>query len=228
MKVLAIETSCEHGSIALLAGDDLLERELVGQINHSAHLLPEIRALLTQAGVALHDLDAVAFGSGPGAFTGLRLACAAAQGLALGGGLGVVPVCSLAALALRGEGERLFVATDARMHELYFAAYERQDGRLLEIQTPVCGPVEAVNIPDGNWFALGSGFTAYPELAERFGAHLVGLRASAVPRAAEVARLAVPEIRQGGLLAPERAAPLYVRDKVALTTAERLARGGRA
>ena len=228
MKILAIETSCEHGSIALLAGDAMFERELVGQANHSAHLLPEIRSLLADAGMGLQDLDAVAFGSGPGAFTGLRLACAAAQGLALGAGLGVVPVCSLAALALQGEGDRLFVATDARMNEIYFAAYERREGVLATLQAPRCAPPEAVALPEGKWFALGSGFAAYPALAERFGAQLCGMQPAAAPRAGDVARLALPELRRGALLAPELAAPLYVRDKVALTTAERLARGGRA
>lgn len=228
MKILAIETSCERGSIALLASDALFERELVGQANHSAYLLPEVRALLADAGLRLQDLDAVAFGSGPGAFTGLRLACAAAQGLALGAGLGVLPVCSIAALAMQGEGDRLFVATDARMNEVYFAAYERREGVLETRQVPRCAAPEAVTLPDGNWFALGSGLAAYPELAERFAERLCGVQSAAVPRAGDVARLALPDVRRGALIAPELAAPLYVRDKVALTTAERLARGGRA
>ncbi|THF55862.1 tRNA (adenosine(37)-N6)-threonylcarbamoyltransferase complex dimerization subunit type 1 TsaB [Pseudothauera rhizosphaerae] len=228
MKILSIETSCEHGSIALLADDAVLEHALHGHANHSAHLLPEVRALLAEAGMVLADLDAVAFGSGPGAFTGLRLACAAAQGLALGAGLGVVPVCSLAALALQGEGERIFAATDARMNEIYFAAFLRTADGLETVLAPHCASAEVLRLPVGEWFALGSAFAAYPELGERFAGRLHGLKGDAVPRAGEVARLAAVEVRRGALVAPELAAPLYVRDKVALTTAERLARGGRA
>ncbi|WP_114649597.1 tRNA (adenosine(37)-N6)-threonylcarbamoyltransferase complex dimerization subunit type 1 TsaB [Pseudothauera hydrothermalis] len=228
MKILAIETSCERGSIALLTDDTVLNKELVGQANHSNHLLPEIRALLAEAGTLVGELDAIAFGSGPGAFTGLRLACAAAQGLALGAGLGVVPICSLAALAMQGEGARVFVATDARMNELYYAAYERCPSGLRTYQAPRCAPPEAVSLPDGQWCALGSGFAAYPDLAERWPGRFFQVEPAVVPRAADVARLAVLELQRGAALAPELAAPLYIRDKVALTTAERLARGGRA
>ncbi len=228
MNILAIETSCEHGSIALLAGDALIERSLQGHANHSAHLLPELRALLAEAGLTLRALDAVAFGSGPGAFTGLRLACAAAQGLALGADLGVAPVCSLAALALQGQGEAVLAATDARMNEIYFAAYRRSGETLLEVQAPRCAPPEQFSVPAGHWNLLGSALLAYPDLAAQLPGGAAATDAGAVPRAADVARLARSAVRDGTLVAPELAAPLYVRDKVALTTAERLARGGRA
>ncbi|THF66101.1 tRNA (adenosine(37)-N6)-threonylcarbamoyltransferase complex dimerization subunit type 1 TsaB [Pseudothauera nasutitermitis] len=228
MNILALETSCEHGSIALQLGDTLLQRPLQGHANHSAHLLPAVRELLAEAGITLRQLDAVAFGSGPGAFTGLRLSCAVAQGLALGADLGVAPVCSLEALALQGEGEHLLTATDARMSEVYYAAYRRTGDALEEVHPPRCAPPETLEIPAGRWSVLGSALNAYPALRERLAPCAVRFDHEAVPRAAEVARLGAALARRGALLAAELAAPLYVRDKVALTTAERLARGGRA
>jgi len=230
MKILSIETSCEHASVALLIDGEVVERTLEGHTNHSERLLPTLRTLLAEAGIALNALDAVAFGAGPGAFTGLRLACGVTQGLAMGAGLGVAPVCSLEALALQGTGESIYVATDARMGEVYAAAYRLQDGYPLEIASPTCSPPDLLTLPRaGQWFAIGSALRAY---AGRIPAsvldRLSGRNADAVPRAGDVARLAARLVRQGNLLPPEQAAPLYVRDKVALTTAERLARGGRA
>lgn len=228
MKILAIETSCEHASLALLDGGNVLDCVLEGHANHSERLLPSLRALLDSAGVSLSALDAVAYGSGPGAFTGLRLACGVAQGLALGAELGVVPVCSLAALALQGEGEAVLTVTDARMGEVYFAAWRREGDSVREILAPACAPPEAVALPPGDqWFAIGSGLAAYGSRLRLPPERLRASAPDAVPRAADVARLALAVARAGGVVAPEEAAPLYVRDKVALTTAERLARGGR-
>ena len=230
MRILSIETSCEHASVALLIDGDVIERTLEGHANHSERLLPTLRTLIAEAGIALGMLDAVAFGAGPGAFTGLRLACGVTQGLAMGADLGVAAVCSLEALALQGAGEWVFVATDARMGEAYAAAYRMQDGYPLEVAAPVCCPPDCLTLPPaGQWFAIGSALRAYEDrIAPAVLDRLTGRDAEAVPRAGDVARLAARLARQGGLLRPEQAAPLYVRDKVALTTAERLARGGRA
>ena len=232
MNILAIETSCEQGSVALLCGDMLVAREIDGHANHSERILPLIRLLLEEAGLAVGRLDAIAFGSGPGAFTGLRLACGLAQGLALGAGLGVAAVGSLEALAMQAEERRILAATNARMGEIYQAAYRRDDadGELVELAVPTCRRPEEFELPDnGEWVGLGSAFAAYGEaLAQRAGARLCRVLPAAVPRAEEVARLALVRARRGGLLAPELAAPLYVRDKVAFTTTERLARGGKA
>jgi tRNA threonylcarbamoyladenosine biosynthesis protein TsaB len=141
----------------------------------------------------------------------------------------VVAVGSLAALALQGVGEDLFTLTDARMGEVYFAAWHRRHGGLDEVVAPACAPPEEVALPpQGNWFALGGALAAYAPRLRLPADRLRGTQADAVPRAADVARLAAPLVRQGELLAPEQAVPLYVRDKVALTTAERLARGGRS
>lgn len=230
MKILAIETSCEHASAALLIDDAVSVGRLEGHANHSEQLLPTLQRLLAESGVALSGLDAIAFGAGPGAFTGLRLACGVAQGLAMGAGLGVVPVSSLEALALQAEGSAIWTVTDARMGEVYSAAYVRDGDGLRCIAPAVCVPPEELRAPEGaGWCALGSGFSAYAgRIPAQCLADLAGCDAAAVPGAGEVARLGLLAVRQGAVLAPELAAPLYVRDKVALTTAERLARGGKA
>lgn len=230
MKILALETSCECASVALYLDGAIVERTLTGHANHSEHLLPALNGLLAEAGMSLRGLDALAFGAGPGAFTGLRLSCGVVQGLAMGTGLGVAPVCSLAALALQGQGERRFVVTDARMGEVYCAAYRRQHDGLVTVAEPSCCPPEELRPPAGEgWFGVGSGFAAYAQrLPPALVAALAGIDATAAPRAQDVARLAVRAVQTGQLVAPERAAPLYVRDKVALTTTERLARGGKA
>lgn len=230
MKILAIETSCELASLALMVGDDIIERTLEGHANHSERLLPSLRALLADAGLPLTALDALAFGAGPGAFTGLRLACGVAQGLAMGAGLGVVPVSSLAALSVQGDADNVFVATDARMGEVYCAAYRRAGTLPHEVHAPICVPPQQVALPPGpGWYLIGSALRAHPELIDRLAAgRCSGWNATAVPRARDVAAMAAAAVRAGAAVAPELAAPLYVRDKVALTTAERLARGGRA
>lgn len=230
MKILALETSTEHGSVALLDDTALIERPVAGRPGHSETILPEVRALLKEAAVTLADVDAIAFGAGPGAFTGLRLACGVAQGLALGAGKPVVPVSTLEALADQCEYSSIFVAADARMSEVYFAAYRRIDGVLVEEAAPACAAPAAVVLPaDGDWFGFGSAFRAYGEtLIPVLGERLVGFDAAPIPRASSVARLAAARFRLGLQIDPALAAPLYVRDKVALTTVERLASGGRA
>lgn len=231
MRILAIETSSEHASIALLSDDEITERTLEGHANHSERLLPDIRELLADSGVGLRQLDAIAFGAGPGAFTGLRLACSVAQGLSMGAGLGVVDVCSLDALSLQGEGNAILVATDARMGEIYTAAYTISAGMPARVGAIACIPPHRFELPlDGrDWFGVGSAFLAYGDLLTKLGgAGLSSSRPHARVRASDVGRLAVPRVSRGEVVAPEHAAPLYVRNKVALTTEERLARGGRA
>lgn len=230
MKILAIETSCEHASVALLIDDRVTELRLEGHTNHSEKLLPTLRSLLAQAQLSLSELDAIAFGSGPGAFTGLRLACGVAQGLAMGAGLGVVPVCSLEALAMQILDGRVLIATDARMGEVYSSAYEIRGGCIKVLRGATCTPPQLLSLPDdGEWIGMGSALRAYASLIpEQLLEKLTQQHPDAVPRAGEIARIAAQRVSEGAILSPELAAPLYVRDKVALTTAERLARGGRA
>lgn len=230
MNILSIETATEQGSVALLHGGELLVRRIQGAANHSEAVLRDLRQLLAEAGLAVGALDAVAFGAGPGAFTGLRLACGVAQGIALGAGLGIAAVGSLQALALQTGAPRVLVATDARMGEIYHAAFVADaDGVPQPIGAPQCCTPLQLELPPGDWFGAGSAFRAWPEeLEARTCGRLVACRPDLHPRAEEVARLGARLAMHGALLAPELAAPLYVRDKVALTTAERLARGGRA
>lgn len=230
MNILSIETACEHGSVALLHDGELLVRRIQGAANHSEAVLRDLRELLGEAGIGPTQLDAIAFGAGPGAFTGLRLACGVAQGIALAADLGVAAIGSLQAVALQTGAARVFVATDARMGELYHAAFEHDaEGVPMPVGLPGCSHPLALELPAGDWFAAGSAFKVWPqELEARFIGRLTGCRPDMVPRAEEVARLGAVAVAREALTPPELAAPLYVRDKVAFTTAERLARGGRA
>jgi tRNA threonylcarbamoyladenosine biosynthesis protein TsaB len=233
MKLLALESSCERASVALLSDDEICMHWLDGHASHSEHILTTVRALLDEAGLAVGGLDAVAFGAGPGAFTGLRLACGVAQGLALGAGLGVIPVCSLAAIAARFSSPPetpawVWVATDARMGEIYHARYRIDaDGAVTECQPPACAAPAALSCPPGVWHGLGSAFAAHESALATVRARLASCDPQALPSAAAVARLAA-RLGAARIVSAESAVPLYVRDKVALTTDERLARGKRA
>ena len=159
MNILSIETATEHGSVALLHDGELLVRRIVGAANHSEAVLRDLRELLIEAGLAVTQLDAIAFGAGPGAFTGLRLACGVAQGLALGAGLGIAAIGSLQALALQTDARRVFVATDARMGEVYHAAFELDaEGVPMPLGQVGCSQPLELELPAGDWFAAGSAF----------------------------------------------------------------------
>ncbi|MFA7605369.1 MAG: tRNA (adenosine(37)-N6)-threonylcarbamoyltransferase complex dimerization subunit type 1 TsaB [Rhodocyclaceae bacterium] len=230
MNILALETSCETASVALATAGDVLQITLQGHTNHSEHLLEQIGELLSRAGLTVSELDAIAFGAGPGAFTGVRLACGVAQGLAMGAGLGVIPVNSLAALCLQAHGPQVFVATDARMGECYGNAFRLRNGRPEAFEPPCCLPPEQLSLPDadGPWEGIGSAFKAYAGRLDHLLPGMATVNADAVPRACDVLALARLQLREGGALAPELASPLYVRNKVALTIEERRARGGKA
>lgn len=194
----------------------------------SERLLPWAGELLAEAGLSLKQLDGIAFGAGPGGFTGLRLACGVAQGLAFGLDVPVAPVGTLAALALASGEGKVLACLDARMHEIYVAAYVVAGDCVEEVVAPKVCAGEAAPLPEGDgWRGAGDGFAACGEaLKQRMGDRLVGVDAKMFPTAAAVARLAAPVLAAGGGIPAAQAAPLYVRDKVALTTAERLARGG--
>jgi tRNA threonylcarbamoyladenosine biosynthesis protein TsaB len=229
--ILSIETSCEHGSIALLRDQEVLSHKLpVGGNTHSGSLLPAIKALLAEAGMTVSALDVVAFGRGPGAFTGVRLACGVAQGMALGGDLPVAAIGSLEALAVpyAGQATKLYCAMDARMNEVYVATFSGGDGVLHQQGEIVCVPPDAAPVPDSaGWSGVGNAFSAYTsQLAGRLNVQVEVIDPNAVPLAESIARLAAakPELWLDAALA----SPDYVRNRVALTTAERLAQGGKA
>jgi len=228
MQVLAIDASTEMCSVALGGPAGFVERaEHAGQ-RHSELLLPMIQALLADAGTALPGLDGIAFGSGPGSFTGLRIACGIAQGLAFGSDLPVVGVPTLAAMAedarTSGLGERVYAALDARMHEVYVAAYEH-DPMLwhARVAPAVVRAEEAPQPPGPGWLGVGPGFAAYPALRKRLAGALAACDPTLLPTATAIGRLALPILAAGEGVAAAAAAPLYVRHRVALTTAERAA-----
>ncbi|HEV7412276.1 MAG TPA: tRNA (adenosine(37)-N6)-threonylcarbamoyltransferase complex dimerization subunit type 1 TsaB [Casimicrobiaceae bacterium] len=232
MRILAIDTSTETCAVAL--GDGLAwdERSVVAGNRHSDLLLPMIRALLDDHGATLAQLGGIAFGAGPGAFTGLRIACGVAQGLALGAGLPLVGVSTLEALAetarQRHAAGKVIAALDARAQEVYVAAYRYDGVRWHEAVAPaVIGPAE-VMLPDGGgWTGVGSGFAAYPALRERCLPVLASCEPTLFPTATAIGTLALPRLAGGEGVAARDAAPIYLRHKVALTSAERAVGRGR-
>lgn len=220
MKLLAFDTSTEHMSVAVRHGELLLERESAGGAQASATLIPLIQALLDEAGLKLSELDAIAFGRGPGSFTGLRTACSVAQGLGFGSGVALLPVDTLHAVAeearQRFGAQQVVALLDARMEQVYSAAYDFSAGEPLAAAPQLLAP-EEVQLPPG-WALAGNAFEAY-------GSRLPSAvaRHSVLPAAAALLRLAPSLLSQGRSVAPADAWPLYVRDKVAQTTAERAA-----
>ncbi len=229
MKLLAFEAATRRLSVALWCEGVLAEKSADVPNGGSECLLPWANQLLADAGLTFKQLDGLAFGAGPGGFTGLRLACGVTQGLACGLDLPVVPVGTLAALALASGDGKVLACLDARMNEVYLAAYAVAGDSLAEILPPKVGAGGTALLPDGDgWRGAGDGFATLhgAVLRQRMGGRLVSDDATAFPTAAAVARLAAPVLAAGGGVAAAQALPLYVRDKVALTTAERLARGG--
>jgi len=223
LKLLAFDTSTELCSAALTLDGQCLSRAVQAGNRHSELLLPMIDSLLAEAGLTLRQLDGIAFGQGPGSFTGLRIGCGIAQGLAYGADLPVLGVGTLEALAWGGGAGQTITCLDARMHEVYYAAYRRTpDGLVCLIEPSVLAPAAVPSPPGTGWHGCGSGFSAYAKaLDQALGVALDGIEADAWPEARAVAELALPVFRAGGGLPAERAEPRYVRDKVALKTCER-------
>jgi tRNA threonylcarbamoyladenosine biosynthesis protein TsaB len=223
MNLLAIETATESCSVALLAGERLFARSELAPRRHAELLLPMCDEVLAEAGLARRGLDAVAVGCGPGAFTGVRLAVSAAQGIAFALGIPVVPVSSLAALALQAPAgdEPILAVIDARMGEIYAGWFRRSpDGLVEPLSAETVGA--AAELPLATHAAcsvVGSGWATYHEvLRTRLGVDPAWAEGDHYPQAVDVARLALPRIGDG--VAPEQALPVYLRDKVALTLAE--------
>lgn len=220
MKLLAFDTATDACSAALWLDGAVREEFALVRNGHSERLLPMIEALLADSGCSLRGLDAIAFGRGPGAFTGLRIAASVAQGFAFGADLPVLPVSSLAALAEMQNAPRVFAALDARMAQLYWGAYVRgEDGALVAAVADRLSDVAAVSLPAGDWLAVGSGAEAYATgLCAAL--PLRELRAAQYPRATGVARLAAVAFARGEACAPELALPVYLRDEVAKKSAQ--------
>ena len=201
-------------------------RETRAVQRHSRLLLGMVDELLQARSLRLRQLSGIAYGEGPGSFTGLRIACGVVQGLAFGAELPVVGVGTLRAMAAGTRAERVVCCLDARVREIYHGAYEKRDGAWHAVHEPsVCAPGAAPELHGGGWLGCGDGFTAYREALEaHYAGQLSAIDAAHVPHAREIAQLAVPLFESGETLAAEQAAPVYLREKVALRTDERTTR----
>jgi tRNA threonylcarbamoyladenosine biosynthesis protein TsaB len=219
MRFVAFETSTEWCSVALwLDGEIAAIEDAVGN-RQSERVLPMLEKLFEMRGIAASELDAVAFGAGPGSFTGLRIACGVAQGIALARGIPALGVSTLEALAEESGEERVLACLDARMGEVYCSAYERGAGGWREVVPALCAAPGALPKPAGEgWVGCGNGFAAYGPMG------LARVMPELHPTALAVARLAAPRLAAGEGVDAALAVPVYVRDKVAYTEAERRAR----
>jgi tRNA threonylcarbamoyladenosine biosynthesis protein TsaB len=237
VRILALDTATENCSAALMIDGRVLTREVELERGHAELILPMADELLAEAGITLRSLDAIAFGRGPGSFTGVRMAATVTQGLAFGADLGVVPVSDLKAVAQRAFSHdativRVLVCNDARMSEVYWACFERSPDGLATLKGDEhVGKPLSVALPQ-DWpdaTAVGRGFTAYAvDLRTAVPTVFLGSDPAGapdptlptdytrfLPRAAEIVLLAVPEVLSGRLVTPEEAIPVYLRDNVA-------------
>lgn len=223
MRVLALDTSTEFLSLAVFADGALSVRDVHAGQRHSELTLPLLGDLLSEMELSLHDFDGIAFGQGPGSFTGVRIACGIAQGLAFGAELPVVGISTLLALAAQADGPAVMACLDARMGEVYFAAYHRDGDNWHTVSD--AGLYAPQNLPqlDGNaWVGLGNGFKiADGAIAKHYAHQLRAVEDDKLPHAREIAILGARAFAEGKGVPAWEAAPLYVRDKVALKTCER-------
>jgi len=229
MQILAIDTSTEFLSLALWLDGRVLSSDIYAGQTHSQQILPTLRILLDEAKIELTALDGIAFGAGPGSFTGLRIACGVAQGLAFGANLPVVVVSTLQALAQQSGAEKVIACLDARMGEIYHAAYEKQNGEWLEVSAPALfKPEDAPKVNGDDWVGVGTGWLVYPDVLHAvYGEQLREMPAPdhhSHPTAISIAELALPTFEAGLARPAHEAAPIYIRNKVALKMSERVNR----
>jgi len=223
VNILAFDTSTEYLSLALMNGDEIFTFVLNAGQTHSQILLPQIQALLNEAGLSLKDLQGIAFGGGPGSFTGVRIAAGVAQGLGFGANLPVVSVCTLLALAEASGAEKVIACLDARMGEVYHAAYERIAGEWKAVIKPgLYKPEAAPAILGVGWTGAGSGWHTYTEqLSAVYAKQLQSMQPQLLPTANAILRLAQPVFVNGDARPASEAIPIYIRNRVALKTTER-------
>jgi tRNA threonylcarbamoyladenosine biosynthesis protein TsaB len=223
--ILALETSTELASAALLHEEQLFARESSGVQTHSQTILPMVQSLLAQAGITLAQCDAIAFGAGPGSFTGVRTACGIAQGLAFGAGLPVIPIVTLQAMAEACReatgASNVLALLDARMGEIYSGHYSFSD-RWETVDEPALSPASEVHPPAGVTLC-GNGLPVYLANAEKH-FPIENSQPEIMPHAKQVARLATIEFLANRTVSARDAQPIYLRNKVALTTMERMAK----
>lgn len=223
MRILALDTSTEYLSLALLLDGKACSRDIHAGQTHSQIILPMIDELLREAGIALQELDGIAFGAGPGSFTGLRIGCGVAQGLAFGANLPVVGVSTLKTIAQGSGAAKVIACLDARMGEVYHAAYIKKDGTWEEVIPPGVYKPEAVpRIHGEGWIGAGNAWAVYQEkLSAIYEGQLVEALPGKYPDAISIARLSEPLFKAGLGVPAAQAAPVYIRNKVAFTMQER-------
>ena len=215
MKFAAIETSTEWCSVALWRDGEIAAIERRAANRHSELVLPMLERLIRTAAMTLAQLDAVAFGAGPGSFTGLRIACGLAQGLAFARARPVIGISTLETLAEASGAPRVVACIDARMSEVYYAALEKRGARWVEAIPVQCVAPQAAPQPAGEgWVGCGNGFAVYGDMG------LKKILPDIHPGAVAVAQLAAPRLAAGEGVDAALAAPVYVRDKVAFTKQE--------
>jgi len=228
MRVLALDAATEACSVALLANGALISRTIESGKSNAVKILRMVEEVMAEAQVSLSMLDGIAASIGPGAFTGVRISVAVAQGLAFGADLKVVPVTTLEALALQvleGPDSRALACLDARMGEVYWGcfAWDAANGVVQSGALRVAAPGSVSLDSDGPYVGVGQGFSAYPVLGTLPGLTTDAARSAALPNAREIVRLGALRLQAGGALDAADLKPLYLRDKVAFTEAERAA-----
>ncbi len=231
MRVLALDAATESCSVALWCEGELIGRSIESGKGHAAQLRMLIEEVLAEAQLTLSNLDGIAASIGPGSFTGVRISVAVAQGLAFGAGLSVAPITTLEALALpllQAGAERAIACLDARMGEVYWGCFAQDSARGVIACSPLCvSPPESVSADSAGGLTahgIGRGFSAYPQLAALAGIKVDAASSLALPNARDMARLGALRLKNGAGIDPADLQPLYLRDKVAFTEAERALR----
>ena len=220
MKLLGLETSAAVGSVAIETPQGVVAAEIATPREQTEQILSLVDRLLAEAGVTLGELDGIAFGRGPGSFTGLRVSVAVAQGLAAVSGVPLLPVSSLVCLAQRGWRERgcerALVCVDAHMGEVYWAETHLVDGRaeLLDAER-LCAPAEVVPTAPAGWSALGGAFASQADALKGVAAGAAGVHADLVPSARDLFPRAKQALAEGRAVAATAARPVYLREQTA-------------
>jgi len=219
MKILAIETSTEACSASLDIDDSCISRYKIAPRKHTELILPMIDSLLQEADIGVNSLDAIAFGCGPGAFTGVRIAIGVTQGLAYPHDIPIIPISTLATLAQQfsKKNNRIAAAIDARMNEIYWGLYKVNKYKLVETikKEKVCLPRNISSPTDGNWLGVGTGWKIYAkDIESEFKCKITDIKVDVYPHAKDVIQLAKPSYVNGKFISADRASPVYLRDKI--------------
>lgn len=226
MNLLALDTSTESCSAAITINSVLYQQQQMTQRGHSTLILGMLDQLFKQADASIADIDALAFGRGPGSFTGVRIAVGVAQGIAFARELPVIPVSTLAAVAQQAyeltEQPNIAVAMDARMDEIYAASFQVQEGLVVLLgDEKVCPAEQFLPASTDMWLGAGTGWQVYAEtLQNNFAGQLIDQKPDIFPQAATILKLAEKLYAQGEFVSADKALPVYLRNDVAKKKAQ--------